>query len=163
MQIDVSSLIKGDSMTFSANETLHLPKEYVILEYSVPVEINGTISNENDVFLLTAYVKANLQSCCDKCLVPVPLAFDLIFSERFADSSVEDDISPLLDFRIDTKEVALAAILSNFPMKLLCNESCRGICPICSINRNEENCNCEKGYINPQFAALQSFFTDKEV
>lgn len=40
------------------------------------------------------------------------------------------------------------------PVKPLCREDCRGLCPRCGADRNREDCGCEETRPNSPFAAL---------
>jgi uncharacterized protein len=42
------------------------------------------------------------------------------------------------------------------PMKPLCGESCRGLCPVCGANRNTTACGCPVKAADPRWAALQA-------
>ncbi len=44
-----------------------------------------------------------------------------------------------MNIRDDVFEYAELAL----PMKILCSDECKGICPICGKNLNEETCNCK--------------------
>ncbi|MCU7505119.1 MAG: DUF177 domain-containing protein [Ignavibacteria bacterium] len=55
-----------------------------------------------------------------------------------------------IDLRPDINEYAILSI----PMKKLCKEDCRGLCPTCGANLNKETCNCTKENINPVWAPL---------
>lgn len=48
------------------------------------------------------------------------------------------------------------------PVKPLCNESCKGLCPVCGINRNKESCSCEKEKLDPRMAALHGLTIRKK-
>jgi uncharacterized protein len=43
------------------------------------------------------------------------------------------------------------------PMKPLCREDCRGLCPICGGNRNLTACRCEVRLADPRWAPLKSW------
>lgn len=60
-------------------------------------------------------------------------------------SGEEIDVSPLV------REQLLLAL----PTQPLCREDCRGLCPSCGVNRNEEQCGCPSGFVDPRFAALR--------
>jgi len=45
---------------------------------------------------------------------------------------------------IDTDPYVFEEIMLNIPVKALCAESCKGICPSCGKNLNIEECRCEK-------------------
>ena len=40
------------------------------------------------------------------------------------------------------------------PMKVICSSDCRGLCPHCGANLNNEECRCEKGGSDPRMAPL---------
>ena len=55
-------------------------------------------------------------------------------------------------------------ILLDFPMKVLCQEDCKGICSNCGANRNNESCDCKENDLDPRMAAIQDIFNKfKEV
>lgn len=33
-------------------------------------------------------------------------------------------------------------ILLNLPLKVLCKEDCKGVCPLCGVNLNSQKCSC---------------------
>ncbi|RPH86345.1 MAG: DUF177 domain-containing protein [Desulfobacteraceae bacterium] len=51
---------------------------------------------------------------------------------------------------VDLWETMLEQVILNLPMRPLCRDSCRGLCPVCGENRNIHPCRCgEKGKNNP--------------
>jgi uncharacterized protein len=45
------------------------------------------------------------------------------------------------------------AILLSLPIKIVCKETCRGLCPVCGKDRNKESCTCPQernGMFTPQ-------------
>ncbi len=45
-------------------------------------------------------------------------------------------------------------VLLSIPMKKLCKEDCRGLCPKCGKNLNEGSCNCLKSKIDDRWLPL---------
>jgi len=43
---------------------------------------------------------------------------------------------------IELNETLRQSLVLALPMKPLCNEDCRGLCPSCGANLNEDSCNC---------------------
>lgn len=43
---------------------------------------------------------------------------------------------------IDGTEVMCDEVLLNLPLKVLCQDTCRGLCPGCGVNLNETPCTC---------------------
>lgn len=60
---------------------------------------------------------------------------------------------------IDLSDMIYEGILLAYPMKPLCFEECRGLCPGCGTNLNKKQCNCEKEEGGPCFRALKNLKT----
>jgi uncharacterized protein len=68
----------------------------------------------------------------------------------------EEDLEVVFvaDGELDLAELAAEQILLGLPMRWVCNEACRGLCPQCGANRNQENaCTCEPE-TDPRWQAL---------
>jgi uncharacterized protein len=50
------------------------------------------------------------------------------------------------------EQVALAV-----PLKPLCSEQCKGLCPLCGADLNTAECGCSREPVNLKFAALKDF------
>ena len=60
----------------------------------------------------------------------------------------------VLKILVALKELVLSDLLLNLPMKHLCREDCKGLCPGCGVNLNREPCRCKK-QVDPRWAALE--------
>ncbi|MBP7461217.1 MAG: DUF177 domain-containing protein [Candidatus Delongbacteria bacterium] len=67
---------------------------------------------------------------------------------------------PLGTTEIDLSEDIRDMVILSMPMKPLCLESCRGLCPTCGINLNRERCQCQKKG-DDRLQALKQFITPK--
>jgi len=56
-----------------------------------------------------------------------------------------------IDLDKDIREFAILAV----PMKQLCSEDCKGLCPKCGKNLNEGTCNCTEETIDPRWEPIQ--------
>jgi uncharacterized protein len=48
------------------------------------------------------------------------------------------------------------------PIKPLCRDGCRGLCPACGSNKNTDACSCKKEQGDPRFAALRELTVRKK-
>ena len=48
------------------------------------------------------------------------------------------------------------------PMKPLCSENCKGLCPSCGTNLNKASCECAPVWKDPRLAALEGLLQKKE-
>ena len=47
------------------------------------------------------------------------------------------------------------------PVTPVCSDSCKGLCPVCGKNRNEDACDCATETADPRLAALKHLRIDK--
>jgi uncharacterized protein len=59
---------------------------------------------------------------------------------------------------VDLEQPVRDSIVLSIPMRPLCNTNCRGLCPACGANLNEEKCECTLKAIDPRWKALEELF-----
>ena len=95
--------------------------------------------------------------------MPVDAAFDLRFlpaAEMAEDGEreVQDedlDTSYYRDDQIDLNELLREQFYLALPMKPLCRDDCKGLCPQCGTNWNTGTCTCTTEWEDPRLAALK--------
>ena len=107
-----------------------------------------------------------IEARCARCVEPVPTRiggdFDLLYRPLGVDagrdersiSEAETEIGYYSGEGIDLEDVLREQILLALPAKIVCRESCRGLCPRCGKNLNVESCACEEEPPDPRWAAL---------
>ena len=87
-----------------------------------------------------------LEYPCDRCLSPVEVRIPLMIQRRFDTETLLDEEHELVPFvseeQIDVDLLFADEALTVLPMKVLCKEDCKGICPKCGANLNEGPCSC---------------------
>ncbi len=135
------------------------------LEIISPVAVSGKVTNTGEGFLVQCQLKLNFQAECARCLKIFTGTEELELSEQFVPNYTGDDDA---FFGFDGDQLDLTACInehlwSAFPIKLLCNPECLGICALCGKNLNNEVCQCHTESINPQFEKLKELLLKKEV
>jgi uncharacterized protein len=140
------------------------PDAYRVVE---PVELAFDIFKDKRRFRLVGRVSTLLELACSRCLEPfrlsVDAAFDLVFmpaQENAGQGELEvdeEDLSTAFyrDNVIDIGGMMREQFLLALPMKPLCQEQCRGLCPGCGANRNVGSCSCSQGWTDPRLDALR--------
>jgi uncharacterized protein len=60
---------------------------------------------------------------------------------------------------IDLDAIIQHQIILAMPFYPLCREDCKGLCPHCGINKNQETCQCsDKEFVEPRLSGLKDFF-----
>lgn len=110
---------------------------------------------------------------CDRCLKPVPTEFNLDFErevrcgneETASEETDELDENNYIDgYYLEVDRLLYNEILVGWPMKVLCSETCKGICNVCGQNLNEGTCDCEDTGVDPRMSVIRDVFKNfKEV
>lgn len=68
----------------------------------------------------------------------------------------DDDVNTLylLEPEIDTDEILREQAYLESPLRILCNEDCKGVCQGCGAQLNSEECSCVADYSDSPFAIL---------
>lgn len=108
--------------------------------------------------LITGKGKMVLACRCDRCLKPVDVEIELAISEhvteREADPETGDEQPFWHDAKLDTELLITNEILVQWPVKVLCKEDCKGLCPNCGKDLNDGDCGCDTFVPDPRWAAL---------
>ena len=78
------------------------------------------------------------------------------------DSEDNDDYIISNDGYIDADEALTEQILLELPLKHLCKEDCKGLCPKCGTDLNKSTCNCETKEPDPRFDVLRKLLENKK-
>jgi uncharacterized protein len=108
-----------------------------------------------------------VQLSCARCLEPlvqnVSRNFDLLYRPQGADageeertvSATEAEISYYQGEGLLLEDVLREQILLAVPLKAICREDCKGLCPHCGKNLNVEQCSCAEPVEDPRWSALK--------
>lgn len=115
-------------------------------------------------------VKLKLETRCDRCLTEVSTALSLEFDRTVtspdvtAEDEQDEDLNFMQGYQLDVEAFVYNEILLNWPMKILCKEDCKGVCPKCGQNLNTGECGCDTFVPDPRMAAIKDIFNaNKEV
>jgi uncharacterized protein len=133
-----------------------------------PVELGFDIHKDGGQFHLVGSVKATLSLTCSRCLEDVPFpveaSFDVLYLPHAenvgeGEQEVEDDdltTAYYRDDQIDLAQLVREQFYLAVPMKPLCREGCRGLCPHCGTNLNTGSCSCTPEWTDPRLDSLKS-------
>ena len=116
---------------------------------------------------LRGRLSTGLELQCARCLEPVPQEiardFELLYRPLGADAgrdelSVTDAEAEIGYYQGDgilLEDVLREQVLLGLPLKVICREDCRGLCPHCGKNLNQERCSCAVPAEDPRWSALK--------
>jgi len=116
---------------------------------------------------LRGRLAAGLELQCARCLDPVKQdvarEFELLYRPLGVDAGrdeisvtdAEAEIGYYQGQGILLEDVLREQVLLALPLKVTCREDCKGLCPHCGRNLNQEQCSCAAQLEDPRWAALK--------
>ena len=120
----------------------------------------------NDI-RLDGEFSTSLELVCARCLEPViekvGRKFDLLYRPQGADAGKEEmsvtaaeaEVSYYQGEGLLLEDVLREQVLLAVPLKAICREDCKGLCPQCGKNLNVETCSCDNAITDPRWGALK--------
>lgn len=132
-----------------------------------PLEVNAVAELVGSEIRIRGHLGTRLSAHCDRCLEPVEIPierdFDLFYRPVASIAREEEIVVPKEELGVGFYSgdgVALADVVTeqvilSVPMKSLCREDCRGLCPVCGADRNKVECHCPPSKDESPFARLR--------
>jgi len=138
-----------------------------------PTRVDAEIHRILETVTLDIRVETALDLECGRCLEPFTLPVQSGFRYTLVPSrdpeaqkeelSGEDvSFSYYQDDLIDLDALVYEQIVLQVPMKPLCAEDCRGLCPRCGSNLNAAPCQCRPEAVDSRLEALKKFTVKKQ-
>lgn len=120
---------------------------------------------------LKGKLETSLEVACARCLeavvLPVQRSFDLLYRPLGTDAgheelSVTDAEAEIGYYQGDgllLEDTLREQVLLSVPLKTVCREECKGLCPHCGKNLNESACTCADQIEDPRWSALKEIRT----
>jgi uncharacterized metal-binding protein YceD (DUF177 family) len=109
----------------------------------------GQITPSGDDYLLRGELVGDLETPCARCLEPALVHVDFPLMVTFVPAGAEDvdpeedadpDVVTFKGGEIDLSGELRDELVLAIPFNPLCDEACRGLCPLCGGNRNLVPC-----------------------
>ncbi|WP_283170582.1 YceD family protein [Curtanaerobium respiraculi] len=118
--------------------------------FEQPLEWELTISNTGEGLLIDGTVTGTGATRCGRCLADMHVDIEgriegyyLLPGAGDPENMDDDEFARLPESnKIDLEPHIIAAVLVDVPLVPLCREDCKGLCPDCGANLNDETCDC---------------------
>ena len=144
-------------------------------ELKGPLRLEGRVLKAGEKVLLESMLRGALRLTCSRCLKGFVQPFEIEVSATYVQTpeaepergegsaaALEDSRIAFLGDEIDLVSGIREDLALNVPLKPLCKEDCRGLCPQCGTDRNERECTCQKETVDMRLAALRDIQTQME-
>lgn len=137
--LDINDFSRRDGDTLPFDERVDLSNEEPLF---TDVRIVGRLRNVVGVMTVCATVTGVCTAACDRCLEPAVLSLESDLKTVLTLDSSEDDSVWIENGKINLCRTAYDALVLSLPIRILCKEDCRGLCPTCGANLNDGDCGC---------------------
>jgi uncharacterized protein len=134
-----------------------------------PVRLEITAAHEFDHVRVSGRVETEIRLACSRCCAEyddkLSSTFELFYTKAQGDETVQDEEVELSEtdlvsvpYRGD--EINLLPevdeqIVMELPLRPLCSDDCRGLCPVCGMDLNVTECGCRREAPSLTFGALK--------
>ena len=167
MILNVKNALKNPGELFSLETEIAFPDEDFQgkVVFTRPVKFSGSYCCIGDSIQIKGQADAQLELICVRCLESFTQDISCTVDEYF--SHQPDDDTGLISATdtVDVGECVHSSILMSLELLRICSPQCKGLCPVCGVNRNEVSCSCSQSKPekdNP-FAVLQGLLDNEEV
>jgi len=169
MLLDISRALRSQGTEFPFALEGEIPTQDILGEMVTfdKVTMSGNYSAAGKSVLVEGQLTAAAHARCAKCLSRAQAEVTVPFREFYVqDGDPEDpDKFAFEGYSLNLDHLALSLALLDLPMRFLCGEDCKGLCPVCGASLNKQTCTCRKETLTKHpFEALQHLLTkDEEV
>jgi uncharacterized protein len=112
-----------------------------------PLEVEATADMAEADIVVSGRTSLTVGFSCARCLEDFERTFKSEFSQVYTSDQNEIDLTS------EIKE----AIYIDMPLTPVCRESCKGLCPVCGVNKNQVVCQCQPAQKKSSWDALKEF------
>lgn len=125
------------------------------------------VSRMGETVFLEGKIESVVETLCCRCLEAVRLPVSVAF--RYTLVPVKENIRENMELRtedldfgfyegevVDLSPLIYEQIMLQIPIKVLCGEACKGLCPQCGANLNAGDCACPREQGDERFAVLRN-------
>jgi len=134
-----------------------------------PLKASGKaelVSDSLGEIRFNGHLNVDMEADCDRCLEPAACTVDGDFElyyrpveDGYGEENALDEGESQMGFYegdgIELNDALREYVLLALPMQRLCREDCKGICPECGQNRNQQACGCQVKAVDDRWAALK--------
>ncbi len=125
-----------------------------------PLHVEAVLESMHEGLVVTGSVAGEWAAPCRRCLQAAVGRFHAEFRELFSHHPIDGESYPIAHEQVDLEPLVREVVLLELPLAPLCREGCRGLCPVCGVDRNVEACGCADVATDPRWATLDQLRFD---
>lgn len=170
MNLDVRPLLRGE-MTRMPLDFPVAPEAPFGVDFVGDAHVAGEITNQGGYMRLCATATLRYRGQCARCLSDIegdfcmPFERTVVTEGTLTEEQLEDNVDEYVVVQngfLDIDDSVREALILSFPMRLLCEDDCPGLCSRCGKPKRDGACGCVEKEIDPRWAVLASLRFDEE-
>ena len=170
MVLDMRPMLRGEIDRIEIDYLL-TPEPTDGVEFDGDAQVKGEITDEAGYMHLVLTASVSYRTECARCLEPIrgdfavqlerTVAAEGTLTEEQLEENV-DEYAVIENGKLDLDETIREELLLSFPMRILCEEDCPGLCPKCGKPKRLGDCGCPTFEPDPRLAVLKQLFDKNE-
>jgi len=162
MKVNIQSL-EDDLVEYDAELDNSFIDHEIKRFYDHPIKMHVVLDKFGKDYRVDIEIDTLATYTCDRCLAEFTNHFKAqqrqLFHVGYQEIADNEDIILLPESatEIDLSPYLMEMVLLNHPIKMICNEDCKGLCAKCGANLNIESCHCSGDTIDPRWEELRKF------
>lgn len=161
LKIKVSNLSNG---TYDYEFEGQVTEIEVDEPYNGNYKTNVALSKFDNQIILDAVTNIPAELTCDRCTsefhTVITSSYRMVYLFGNVSDNDDSERSEIVFLHPDTDKIDLTGDVRDYallaiPMKKLCSEDCKGLCPRCGKNLNVSPCDCKEESVDPRWEPLQ--------
>lgn len=172
MQYNVAQLLKeptGSTRSYQLDETFTGPRR-------MADRATGFIKllKTHQGIIASGRVEVLVTFNCSRCVAEFHRSSRLFVEEEFiplVDLQADEWLTPTADLEmsridenniLDLTDVLRQDLITDQPMKPLCQQDCLGLCQFCGVNLNQQECRCGDSEVDPRWSGLEALLSPRQ-
>ncbi len=168
MVIDINPILKGEKKQLDVEYHLSIKNEIEEIDFDKSSLVKGSVKDMAGYITLNLEATVKYKTNCARCLTPIWETMFIVFEKTVVTEDTKlqneenDDYIVSKDGFVDVDETLIEQIYLELPLRHLCKEDCKGLCPKCGCDLNKEKCNCNLAEPDPRFDVLRKLLEDNK-
>lgn len=182
MKLDLWELLEGEKELIEFQG--EIPWEgFNSNDKTEPIQYKGQVYNVGGDKVININIHYTFKEKCSRCLKSTVNKIDTTLSGKLMEG--KEDFEEIESFKeienedinnednsyenilyyennnLNLHDYIIEQVVLSLPMKTICKDDCKGLCPKCGINLNNSKCDCVYEDIDPRLEKLKDFFPKK--
>lgn len=161
MIINLKKFFSGDDVSIDIDYSFSIKDVEVdgCFPFVSPVRVKGKLTAFAGSAELEAVLEYDFSMPCNRCMEQTLTKFSQKVSHNLVRTlNSEEDSDSYIQVEnelIDLDELLYSDIILELPVKYICKQDCKGLCPHCGVNLNKQSCHCSDNQTDPRLEILK--------